>query len=80
MLTKAKTWIFVSALAAFLGFVGTAGATADSNLTSVTGDVQDYFTSNIGTVIALFVSIALLLWMLAIALRSVGVRKPNKVD
>jgi phosphotransferase system glucose/maltose/N-acetylglucosamine-specific IIC component len=58
------------------GFFGTA----DSNLTSATGDIQSYFTDNIGTVIALVVGISLLVWILRLAFHSVGVRKPRSVD
>jgi hypothetical protein len=56
-----------------------AFAAADSQLTSTTGQVSTYFTSNIGTIVALFVGIALFIWLLGMALRSVGVRAPRKV-
>jgi len=54
-------------------------ATADPALTSAMDAVTSYFTDNIGVVIAAFVGIAVLLWLLSIFLRSVGVRKASRV-
>jgi hypothetical protein len=65
-----------TALTAFAGIYGTA----DSNLTSAVTSVTSYFTSNIGTVITGVVGIAVFLWLLRIAFRSFGVRKPNSVS
>lgn len=49
-------------------------ATADPALTSAMNTVTDYFTDNIGVVIAAFVGIAVLLWLLSKFLRAVGIR------
>jgi hypothetical protein len=54
-------------------------AAADSNLTSTTTSIRTYFTDNIGTIVTLFVGIAVFLWLLAMAVKSVGVRKPKSV-
>jgi hypothetical protein len=63
-------------LAALAGFYGTA----DSNLTSAVSSVTSYFSANIGTVITGVIGIAVFLWLLRIAFRSFGVRKPRSVD
>ncbi len=60
-------------------FAGSALAAADAALTTQVTGLQTYFTDNIGTVIAAFVAISMLLWLLSIAFRSVGVKKPSKV-
>lgn len=54
--------------------------TADTTLTSALSDVTDYFTANIGSVITAVVGVVLLLWLLRIAFRSFGVRRPSSVD
>jgi len=54
-------------------------ATVDANLTSSLDQVTSYFTDNIGVVIAAFIGIAAFLWLLGMALRSVGVTKKSKV-
>ena len=55
-------------------------ATVDSNLTSALNSVTGYFTANVGAVITAVVGIVLLLWLLRIAFRSFGIRKPSSVD
>lgn len=71
--------IAASALTAAI-FVQTAFAqTADPALEGAVGQVTGYFSDNIGVVIGAIVAIALLVWLLGIAFRSVGVRRPNKV-
>lgn len=60
-------------------FAGNALAAADTTLSAQTATVQSYFSDNIGTVITLFVGVALLLWLLSMAFRSVGAKKPSKV-
>jgi uncharacterized membrane protein YeaQ/YmgE (transglycosylase-associated protein family) len=55
-------------------------ATVDTNLTSALSSVTDYFTANIGSVITAVVGIVLLLWLLKIAFRSFGIRRPSSVD
>lgn len=65
-----------TALIAFAGIYGTA----DSNLTSAVNSVTTYFSANIGTVITGVIGIAVFLWLLRIAFRSFGVRKPRSVD
>jgi len=54
--------------------------TADANLTSALDSVTTYFTSNIGGVITAVVSIAVFLWLLRLALRSFGIRRPRSID
>lgn len=54
--------------------------TADANLTSALSSVTDYFTANIGTVITAVVGVVLLLWLLRMAFRSFGIRRPSSVD
>ena len=54
--------------------------TADTNLTSALNSVTSYFTDNVGAVITAVVGIVLLLWLLRIAFRSFGIRKPSSVD
>lgn len=54
--------------------------TADATLTSALSSVTDYFTANIGTVITAVVGVVLLLWLLRIAFRSFGIRRPSSVD
>lgn len=50
---------------------------ADSSLTSALTSVTSYFTANIGTVITAVVGVAVFLWLLKLAFRSFGIRKPN---
>jgi hypothetical protein len=59
-----------------MGLLGTA----DANLSAVLDQITTYFTSNIGTVITAVVGVVLLLWLLRIAFRSFGVRRPSSVD
>ena len=54
--------------------------TADANLTSALNSVTSYFSDNVGAVITAVVGIVLLLWLLRIAFRSFGIRKPSSVD
>jgi beta-lactamase regulating signal transducer with metallopeptidase domain len=54
--------------------------TADATLTSALSSVTSYFTANIGTVITAVVGVVLLLWLLKIAFRSFGIRRPSSVD
>lgn len=58
---------------------GVAGATADPSLTSATSQATSFFTSNIGTIIAAFLGVAGILWLLALALRSMGIRRRSTV-
>lgn len=55
-------------------------ATVDTNLTDALSAVTDYFSANIGAVITAVVGIVLLLWLLRIAFRSFGIRRPSSVD
>jgi len=57
---------------------GLMGA-VDTNLTSALDSVTTYFSANIGVVIAAFVGIAVFLWLLRLAFRSFGIRKPKSV-
>jgi hypothetical protein len=58
----------------------TIALTADATLTSALSSVTSYFTDNIGTVITAVVGVVLLLWLLKIAFRSFGIRRPSSVD
>lgn len=58
----------------------TIALTADATLTSALSSVTSYFTANIGTVITAVVGVVLLLWLLKIAFRSFGIRRPSSVD
>lgn len=60
--------------------MSTVVLTADATLTSALSSVTDYFTANIGTVITAVVGVVLLLWLLRIAFRSFGIRRPSSVD
>jgi hypothetical protein len=54
--------------------------TADANLTSALSDVTSYFSDNVGTIITAVVGVTLMLWLLRIAFRSFGIRRPSSVD
>ena len=54
--------------------------TVDSNLTSALSSITTYFSDNIGAVVTAVVGVALLIWLLRIAFRSFGVRRPSSVD
>lgn len=54
--------------------------TADPNLTSALTSVTTYFTDNIGAIITAVVGVVLFLWLLRLAFRSFGIRKPRSVD
>lgn len=60
--------------------LGALLGTADATLTSALTSVTSYFTANIGTVITAVVGVVLLLWLLRIAFRSFGIRRPSSVD
>lgn len=55
-------------------------ATADPNLTSALTSVTTYFSDNIGAIITAVVGVVLFLWLLRLAFRSFGIRKPRSVD
>lgn len=64
-----------------LGFLGSLSlGSVDANLTTALSDITTYFGDNIGAVITAVVGIALFMWLLRIAFRSFGVRKPRSVD
>jgi hypothetical protein len=80
MKMRTRSTLMVSGvIAGVVGWAGSAFATTDSNLTGATGQITDYFSANIGVVIALFVAVSALLWLLGMAFRSVGVKKASKV-
>jgi len=54
--------------------------TVDPQLTSSLSAVTAYFTANIGAVITAVVGIAVFMWLLRIAFRSFGIRKPRSVE
>lgn len=60
--------------------MGALLGTADTNLTSALNSVTTYFSDNIATVITAVVGVVLLLWLLRIAFRSFGIRRPSSVD
>lgn len=60
-------------------YIGTMLGTVDSNLTDALDQVTTYFTSNIGAVITAVVGVIVFLWLLRLALRSFGIRKPRGV-
>jgi len=59
--------------------VSVAGATADPQLTDATGQVTDYFTANLGTVVGAFIAVTGVLWLLGMAFRSVGIHRRKSV-
>lgn len=63
-------------LAAMFGLLGTV----DANLSNALSAVTTYFGNNIGAVIAAVVGIAVFIWLLRLAFRSFGIRKPRAVD
>ena len=63
-----------------MGYLGNLLGTADPQLTSALSSVTSYFSDNIGVIIAAVVSIAVFLWLLRIAFRSFGIRKPRSVE
>lgn len=54
--------------------------TPDPVLVNAKDSVTDYFTDNLGTVIAAFVAIALAIWLLRMLFRSVGIGRPRGVN
>ena len=58
----------------------TSLASVDANLQSALDSITTYFTSNIGAVITAVVGIAVFMWLLRLAFRSFGIRKPRSVD
>lgn len=66
-------------LLSLVAFAGIEGS-ADANLTTAVDSVTTYFTANIGLVIGAVVSIAVFMWLLRIAFRSFGIRKPRSVE
>lgn len=68
-----------SAVVTALALPAASFAAADTTLSAQTDTVKSYFQDNIGIVIGLFVAVALLLWLLGMAFRSVGAKKPSKV-
>lgn len=66
--------VAAAAMAWALGIVGLAGATTDPTLTTATGDVTSYFTANFPVVVGVFVSVALVIWLLGKAVHWVGIR------
>lgn len=77
--SKARTFLGVVAALTVLGSVLAGLGTADSNITSATTQVKSYFDANLPTVITLFVGVALVIWILSLAFRSVGAKKPSKL-
>jgi hypothetical protein len=76
---KKVVGVIVGVGGSVLVFAGNAFAAADTTLSAQTASVQSYFQDNIGTVIGLFIGVALLLWLLSMAFRSVGAKKPSRV-
>jgi hypothetical protein len=75
-----RVYVLAALSAMMLVVVADAGATTDTSLTNSLNSVTTYFTNNIGAVIAAFVGIAVFLWLLRMAFRSFGIRKPRSVD
>jgi uncharacterized membrane protein YeaQ/YmgE (transglycosylase-associated protein family) len=53
-------------------------ASADTNVQALLTALQTAFTSNFPAIVTAFVGIAVVLWIVHIALRSLGVRKPSR--
>lgn len=59
--------------------MGAYVGTVDATLQAAIDDVVAFFTDNLPAVIAAFVAVAGILWLLALAFRSVGIRNKGKV-
>jgi len=75
-----RSYVFALTLAVALGSLLMGMGTADPQLTDATGQVTDYFSANIGTIIGAVVAIAVFVWLLRVAFHSFGVRKVRSVD
>jgi len=73
--------LFVSAAAvsAYVTLAATAGATVDPTLSAASDSVVSFFTSNLGIAIGAFISVAGVLWLLALIFRSVGLHRRRSV-
>lgn len=65
----------VGGMMAAMVFASSAFATADPALTSATGQITDYFSDNLAVVITVLVSVSLVLWLIGMAIKSVGANK-----
>lgn len=78
MTRKMRSLVLTVVGAMSLLIVQVASATTDPVLDSQVDTIQSYFTDNIGVVIGLFITVAALLWMFALAVRSAGAQRRNK--
>jgi hypothetical protein len=56
-----------------------AGATADPALTSATNQATSYFSANLVTVVGGFIVVTGVLWLLALAFNSMGLRRKRSI-
>jgi len=71
-------WIAVASITALL-VPSIAGATADPALTDATGQATDYFQANLVTVVGGFIVVTGVLWLLALAFNSMGLRRKRSI-
>jgi hypothetical protein len=55
-----------------------AMAAPDTTLSNQTSTLQTYFTDNLPTIIGLVIGVGAVLWLLAMAFRSIGFKGKNK--
>lgn len=80
-------WVRTRSVAFYVAVIGIvsmlvpslAGATADPALTDATGQATDYFQANLVTVVGGFIVVTGVLWLLALAFNSMGLRRKRSI-